>query len=47
MKEFTINSNDAGQRMDKFISKAVPLLPKNFNVQIHKNQAHKAERKAV
>ena len=30
MKEFTINSNDAGQRMDKFISKAVPLLPKNL-----------------
>lgn len=30
MKELTINSNDAGQRMDKFISKAVPLLPKNL-----------------
>ncbi len=27
MKSFTIGSNDAGQRLDKFISKAVPLLP--------------------
>lgn len=30
MKEFQINRNDAGQRMDKFISKAVPKLPKNL-----------------
>lgn len=30
MKEFIINSNDAGQRMDKFLTKAVPLLPKNL-----------------
>lgn len=30
MKEFTINPNDAGQRMDKFITKAVPKLPKNL-----------------
>ena len=27
MKEFTINENDAGQRVDKFLSKAVPRLP--------------------
>ncbi len=27
MKEFTINSNDAGQRLDRFLAKAVPLLP--------------------
>ncbi|MEE0946046.1 MAG: RluA family pseudouridine synthase [Acutalibacteraceae bacterium] len=27
MKEFIIKSNDAGQRLDKFISKAMPLLP--------------------
>lgn len=27
MKEFTIGSNDAGQRLDRFIAKAVPLLP--------------------
>lgn len=27
MKEITINRNDAGQRLDRFIGKAVPLLP--------------------
>ena len=27
MKEFTIGINDAGQRLDRFLSKAVPLLP--------------------
>ena len=30
MKEYTINKNDAGQRVDKFITKAVPALPKNL-----------------
>ena len=30
MKELIINRNDAGQRMDKFISKAVPKLPQNL-----------------
>ena len=30
MKEFTINKNDAGQRVDKFITKAVPLLPQSL-----------------
>ena len=27
MKEFTIGLNDAGQRLDRFLAKAVPLLP--------------------
>ncbi len=27
MKEITISSNDAGQRLDRFLAKAVPLLP--------------------
>mgnify|MGYP002512336609 CR=1 FL=1 len=27
MKEFTIGTNDAGQRLDRFLAKAVPLLP--------------------
>ena len=27
MKEFTIGQNDAGQRLDRFLAKAVPLLP--------------------
>lgn len=30
MKEFIVNQNDAGQRLDKFLSKAVKLLPKNL-----------------
>ena len=27
MKELTIGRNDAGQRLDRFLAKAVPLLP--------------------
>ena len=27
MREFTIGQNDAGQRLDRFLAKAVPLLP--------------------
>ncbi len=27
MKEFSITANDAGQRLDRFLAKAVPLLP--------------------
>jgi len=27
VKEFTIGANDAGQRLDRFLAKAVPLLP--------------------
>ena len=27
MKELQIGKNDAGQRLDRFLSKAVPLLP--------------------
>ena len=27
MKELTIGHNDAGQRLDRFLAKAVPLLP--------------------
>lgn len=30
LKEYIINRNDAGQRMDKFITKAVPKLPSNL-----------------
>ncbi len=30
MKKFIINKNDSGQRLDKFLSKAVPLLPKSL-----------------
>ena len=27
MKELTVGKNDAGQRLDRFVAKAVPLLP--------------------
>ena len=30
MKELTIQSNDAGQRLDRFVGKAVPLLPESL-----------------
>ena len=30
MKNFTITENDANQRLDKFLQKAVPLLPKSL-----------------
>lgn len=30
MKSFTIGPNDAGQRLDKFLQKAVPTLPKSL-----------------
>lgn len=30
MKEFIINSNDSNQRVDKFLAKAVPLLPQSL-----------------
>ena len=30
MKELTIKANDAGQRLDRFVGKAVPLLPESL-----------------
>ena len=30
MKELSVNPNDAGQRLDRFVSKAVPLLPESL-----------------
>ena len=30
MKEFIIGKNDAGQRLDRFASKAAPLLPESL-----------------
>lgn len=30
MKEFTVGKNDAGQRLDRFVGKAVPLLPESL-----------------
>lgn len=31
MKEFTISKNDEGQRLDRFVGKAVPLLPPSLS----------------
>ncbi|MEQ2399834.1 RluA family pseudouridine synthase [uncultured Merdimmobilis sp.] len=30
MKQFVVNQNDAGQRMDKFIAKSIPKLPQSL-----------------
>ena len=30
MKELLVKSNDAGQRLDRFVGKAVPLLPESL-----------------
>ena len=30
MKEFSVRENDAGQRLDRFVGKAVPLLPESL-----------------
>ena len=30
MKEITVNKNDAGQRLDKFLGKALPILPSSL-----------------
>ena len=30
MVKFTVNENDSGQRIDKFITKALPELPKSM-----------------
>ena len=37
MKELTIGRNDAGQRLDRFLAKAVPLLPASlaaYNIEL-------------
>ena len=38
MKEFTINANDAGQRLDKFVMKAVPRLPQSMMYKAIRNK---------
>ena len=30
MKELTVGKNDSGQRLDRFVGKAVPLLPESL-----------------
>ena len=38
MKEFIINSNDANQRLDKFIQKSVPRLPQSMMYKAIRNK---------
>lgn len=38
MREFTINENDAGQRLDKFVGKAVPRLPQSMMYKAIRNK---------
>ncbi len=49
MKEFTIGPNDSGQRLDRFLAKAVPLLPaslaqKYIRIKRIKRNGSRAER---
>ena len=45
MKRFIINKNDAGQRVDKFIVKAAPNLPKSLMYKAIRNKDIKLNRK--
>lgn len=45
MKQFTINKNDSGQRVDKFLQKAVPLLPQNLMYKYLRTKRIKLNRK--
>ena len=38
MREFTINENDSGQRLDKFVGKAVPRLPQSMMYKAIRNK---------
>lgn len=45
MKAFTIGANDAGQRLDKFLRKAVPLLPPSLMYKYIRTKRIKCNRK--
>lgn len=45
MKEFTINKNDSGQRLDKYIGKAFPLIPKSLMYKYIRNKRIKVNSK--
>lgn len=45
MKTFIISENDSGQRVDKFITKAVPLLPKSLLYKAIRTKKIKLNRK--
>ncbi len=45
MRTLTVNSNDAGQRLDKFLSKAVPTLPTSLMYKLIRTKKIKVNRK--
>lgn len=45
MKEYIIKENDADQRVDKFISKVMPTMPKSFMYKAIRNKKIKVNRK--
>lgn len=45
MRELVIGKNDADQRVDKFLSKAIPLLPKSLMYKSIRNKKIKVNRK--
>lgn len=45
MRVFTINKNDSGQRLDKYLTKAVPLLPKSLMYKAIRTKKIKVNRK--
>ena len=45
MKQFVIKSNDAGQRLDKFLQKAIPNMPKSLMYKSIRTKKIKLNRK--
>jgi 23S rRNA-/tRNA-specific pseudouridylate synthase len=45
MKQFTITSNDANQRLDKFLKKLLPHAPLSFIYKLNRKNAVKVNRK--
>lgn len=45
MREISVNKNDAGQRLDKFLTKALPLLPKSLMYKFIRTKKIKVNRK--
>ena len=45
MRELTIRTNEAGQRLDKFLVKYMPLAPKSFFYKMMRKKKYYAQRK--
>ncbi len=46
MQEFIITGNDAGQRLDRFLGKAAPLLPASLMQKGMPHQEYQGQRQA-